>query len=232
MKKLHEYRKNVEIFLQGDGGARFFNFAYSIGAAIVIWGALFKILHLPGGNLLLAIGMGTEVLMFILNAFDRPARQPNWERIFPQLGASSVPAVSDADAESVSGAQEGSFSGTSTGSFSGTVGGGNGGGVVVVNGGGYTAPLQAGASENPVVPLELPSNPLPVESMTAAADKYVEQMDNIVEELATLKAETERMSRNIATLNAIYAGMIQAMSVTQPVAQAKPAASASTSAPE
>ena len=66
-------------------GQRFFNFAYSIGAAIVIWGALFKILHLPGGNVLLSIGMGTEVLMFILTAFDRPAKEYNWERVYPVL---------------------------------------------------------------------------------------------------------------------------------------------------
>ena len=54
---------------------RFFNFAYSIGAAVVIWGALFKILHLPWGNTLLTIGMGTEVLMFIITAFERPEKE-------------------------------------------------------------------------------------------------------------------------------------------------------------
>ncbi len=57
-----------------EGGQRLFNFAYSIGAAIVILGALFKIIHLPGGNTLLCIGMGTEVLMFIITAFDRPPK--------------------------------------------------------------------------------------------------------------------------------------------------------------
>ena len=64
---------------------RFFNFAYSIGAAIVIWGALFKILHLPMGNLLLTIGMGTEVLMFIITAFERPEKEYHWEDVFPIL---------------------------------------------------------------------------------------------------------------------------------------------------
>ncbi|MDE5929200.1 MAG: gliding motility protein GldL, partial [Muribaculaceae bacterium] len=59
----------------------------SIGAAIVIWGALFKILHLPGGNALLSIGMGTEVLMFVLTAFDRPPKEYDWEAVFPQLRA-------------------------------------------------------------------------------------------------------------------------------------------------
>ena len=73
-------------FLRGDTGQRFFNFAYSIGAAVVIWGALFKILHLPGGNTLLSIGMGTEVVMFLLTAFDRPEKTYKWEEVFPVLG--------------------------------------------------------------------------------------------------------------------------------------------------
>ncbi|MDE6176720.1 MAG: gliding motility protein GldL [Paramuribaculum sp.] len=85
MGKIKRYKNRIEKFLSGESGQRFFNFAYSIGAAIVIWGALFKILHLPGGNTLLSIGMGTEVLMFILTAFDRPAKEYHWEEVFPVL---------------------------------------------------------------------------------------------------------------------------------------------------
>lgn len=85
MGKYKRYKNGIERFLSGEKGQRFFNFAYSIGAAIVIWGALFKILHLPGGNTLLAIGMGTEVLMFVLTAFDRPSKEYKWEEVFPVL---------------------------------------------------------------------------------------------------------------------------------------------------
>ncbi len=53
-------------------GQTFLNYAYSWGAAIVILGALFKLTHLPGGNFMLFIGMGTEVVVFFLSAFDRP----------------------------------------------------------------------------------------------------------------------------------------------------------------
>ena len=74
MAKLRKYANVIERFLHGSAGQRFFNFAYSIGAAIVIWGALFKILHLPGGSTLLCVGMGTEIAMFILTAFDRPPK--------------------------------------------------------------------------------------------------------------------------------------------------------------
>lgn len=85
MTKLQTYKKGLSAFIGSEKGQRFFNFAYSIGAAVVIWGALFKILHLPGGNLLLSLGMGTEVLMFVLTAFDRPPRDYKWEEVFPAL---------------------------------------------------------------------------------------------------------------------------------------------------
>lgn len=87
MGKIKRYKNSIERFLSGESGQRFFNFAYSIGAAVVIWGALFKILHLPGGNTLLSIGMGTEVLMFILTAFDRPPKEYHWEEVFPVLSS-------------------------------------------------------------------------------------------------------------------------------------------------
>ena len=53
-------------------GQTFLNYAYSWGAAIVILGALFKLTHLKGGNLMLFLGMGTEAVVFFLAAFDRP----------------------------------------------------------------------------------------------------------------------------------------------------------------
>ena len=53
-------------------GQTFLNYAYSWGASIVILGALFKLTHLPGGNLMLFLGMGTEADVFFLAAFDRP----------------------------------------------------------------------------------------------------------------------------------------------------------------
>ena len=85
MGKIRKFGNGIERFLHGSKGQRFFNFAYSIGAAIVIWGALFKILHLPGGSTLLCIGMGTEIAMFILTAFDRPPKEYAWEEVFPVL---------------------------------------------------------------------------------------------------------------------------------------------------
>ncbi len=70
------YKKNIknrlEKFLQGEQGKRFINFAYSFGAAIVILGAMFNLLHFPFGNEIFFFGMITEVVVFILSAFDTP----------------------------------------------------------------------------------------------------------------------------------------------------------------
>lgn len=53
-------------------GQTFLNYAYSWGASVVILGALFKLTHLPGANVMLFLGMGTEVCVFFISAFDRP----------------------------------------------------------------------------------------------------------------------------------------------------------------
>ena len=53
-------------------GQTFLNYAYSWGASVVILGTLFKLTHLPGANIMLFAGMGTEVFVFFLSAFDRP----------------------------------------------------------------------------------------------------------------------------------------------------------------
>ena len=53
-------------------GQTFLNYAYSWGASIVILGTLFKLTHQPGANFFLFLGMGTEVFVFFISAFDRP----------------------------------------------------------------------------------------------------------------------------------------------------------------
>ena len=52
-------------------GQTFLNYAYSWGASIVIFGTLCKLTHLPGANFWLFLGMGTEVFVFFISAFDR-----------------------------------------------------------------------------------------------------------------------------------------------------------------
>ncbi|HBK87589.1 MAG: gliding motility protein GldL [Cyclobacteriaceae bacterium] len=58
---------------------------YGIGAAVVIVGALFKILHLPGANLMLMIGLSVEAGIFFLSAFEPKHEDPDWSKVYPEL---------------------------------------------------------------------------------------------------------------------------------------------------
>ena len=62
----------LQKWMDSVNGQTFLNYAYSWGAAIVILGTLFKLTHLPGANFFLFLGMGTEVFVFFISAFDRP----------------------------------------------------------------------------------------------------------------------------------------------------------------
>lgn len=87
-KKYRRYKNFVEKFLDSSSGQRFFNVVYSIGASIVILGALFKLLHWPFGNQMLTIGMITEAIVFFLSAFEKPPKEYKWEEVYPVLADS------------------------------------------------------------------------------------------------------------------------------------------------
>ena len=206
MGKYKRYKNSIEKFLSSDKGQRFFNFAYSIGAAIVIWGALFKILHLPGGSLLLSIGMGTEVLMFILSAFDTPPKTYHWEEVFPVLNSKNPEDRPE-------------FSGRK-----GTViigGNGKGGGS---NGGNYSDITPSDAKRAVGIPEGLNLSDADTQSLTdsiqkmsAAADQlsrmaelteatqqYLTQLSGIAEQMEQLRSATESLTAVSNTLLQSY----------------------------
>lgn len=178
MGKYKRYKNRIAVFLSGEKGQRFFNFAYSIGAAVVIWGALFKILHLPGGNALLSIGMGTEVLMFVLTAFDRPPKEYHWEEVFPVLASKNPddrPEFKGGGGSVVIGgnAVAGADGGAAvSGGGSVVVGGSAGGGVVYAGEGGVPD----------------------VENLSTVTEKYMEQLSAISEQMEKLKETTEALN--------------------------------------
>ncbi len=197
--RIKRYKRGIGGFLRSEKGQIFFNFAYSIGAAVVIWGALFKILHLPGGNTLLSVGMGTEVLMFVLSAFDRPPKEYHWEEVFPVLDSKDPedrPDFNGGGGSAVSGngtivinggagvqggeAQEGEAQHSQGGGVvigGGTVGGGVIGGVVSAEG-------QA--------------------SLSGATGDYAEQLSAITEEMRQLKESTRALNVVSETLLQSY----------------------------
>lgn len=203
MEKFRKYTNRIEEFLHSDAGQRFFNIAYSVGAAIVIWGALFKILHLPGGNTLLCIGMGTEIAMFLLTAFDRPPKEPNWEEIVPALKGEQG---SDGNGIQVAG-----------------------GGTLVVNGSGAGMKRSANALEGLTIVDDSGDDIThQVEMMNKAADnmtkatelaeatnRFVEAIEGISKQMSDLHEamstgstgyaeQMADLNRNLAGLNTIY----------------------------
>lgn len=83
--KYGHFKNRFERFLASENGRRAFNFAYSWGAAIVVAGVMFKHLHIRGADVMLAVGMSVEVVMFFISAFDYPAKDYRWEEVFPVL---------------------------------------------------------------------------------------------------------------------------------------------------
>lgn len=77
-------------FFHTKSGKTILNYAYSIGAAVVIAGALFKLMHWPFAKEMLIIGMGTEVLIFIISAFEPQSEthEYHWEKVYPELNES------------------------------------------------------------------------------------------------------------------------------------------------
>lgn len=73
-------------FLATKKGKRLMSMVYGIGASIVIVGALFKILHWPGANQMLMVGLLTEAAIFFISAFDKPHEEVDWTIVYPELG--------------------------------------------------------------------------------------------------------------------------------------------------
>ncbi|MFW6389151.1 MAG: gliding motility protein GldL [Marinilabiliaceae bacterium] len=72
-------------FVQSPAYKKFMGKVYGWGASLVLLGALFKIQHYPGAGLMLMIGMGTEVIIFFLSAFEPPHEMPDWSIVYPEL---------------------------------------------------------------------------------------------------------------------------------------------------
>ncbi len=85
MTRTKKFRKNLSLFLGSYRGKVIFNFFYGFGASLAILGTMFKLLHLDGANIALAIGLGTEVFIFALSAFEPPYRTYRWDNVFPVL---------------------------------------------------------------------------------------------------------------------------------------------------
>lgn len=72
MSKKKSFISRIQTFMDSPKGRTYTNYLYSWGAAIVILGTLFKLTHIEGADIMLFVGMGTEVIVFFFSAFERP----------------------------------------------------------------------------------------------------------------------------------------------------------------
>ena len=72
-------------FVQSPAYKKVMGKVYGFGAALVLGGALFKIQHYPGAGIMLLVGMGTEIVIFFLSAFEPPHEMPDWSLVYPEL---------------------------------------------------------------------------------------------------------------------------------------------------
>lgn len=177
LKKKIDFVVRLQHWMDSVPGQTFLNYAYSWGAAIVILGALFKLTHLPGGDVMLFLGMGTEVVVFFLSAFDRPFDKNEIGKELPadyetdeQIAAKMGLTDEEEDGVVIAGAA-GNVQGTTiigSGAVGNTqgpaiVGGGGGGGTVIIgNVGGSAMPegtniaAATTAPQTPREPLSIP----------------------------------------------------------------------------
>lgn len=95
----------VEI-MQSPAGKRATGVAYSLGASVVIVGALFKIMHWPGAGVMLTVGMATEAILFAIGIFDKPHKDYHWELVWPELDSEEEGAEASAHGVVAAGAAD------------------------------------------------------------------------------------------------------------------------------
>ena len=198
-------------------GQTFLNYAYSWGASIVILGTLFKLTHLPGANFFLFLGMGTEVFVFFLSAFDRPFdKTADGMELDVHAGAPNVSGGASVGGGTVivgggapvsGGSTPASGDGTPVVSGGTSVGGGTviiGGGAPVVSGGAPASGSVSLGGGAPVVDSEaiaaVSSSVISVSGGGVSAPSSLPQMTPELEEATAnyveeLKRLTEMLSR-------------------------------------
>lgn len=186
-------------------GQTFLNYAYSWGASVVILGTLFKLTHLPGANLMLFAGMGTEVFVFFLSAFDRPFDKTADGRDIPthiteeylETGKISY----QENGEGAVAQQPVVNSITTESSVSGAAVGGVSGGTVVVGqpiGDAHVEQSIGGVSQQSVAASTAwvggQQNVTP--EMAEAQSNYVDELKKLVETLEKVNEQSTRLTRD------------------------------------
>ena len=168
-------------------GQTFLNYAYSWGASIVILGTLFKLTHLPGANFFLFLGMGTEVFVFFLAAFDRP-----FDKTTDGMDLELHPGEEQPSTGAVVGGGTVIINGG--GVVGGVVGSGDEAarweGQPISFGGGGGAVVAGGGAPGAQVPADM------AEDLKDATSNYVDELNRLTEMLQKVSEQSERLTRD------------------------------------
>lgn len=200
---------HLQKWMDSVPGQTFLNYAYSWGASVVILGTLFKLTHLPGANIMLFAGMGTEVFVFFLSAFDRPFDKTQDGKELPtHIDDEEI----DNEEAEVEAAYEAGRNGESPAEAAAHVGAAVGGGGTIIIGGGS---IQGGAAVQSGVAgagIAADQDAAAVNVAAAAADfaanrevavqladaqaSYLEQLKNLTETLQKVSEQSVRLTRD------------------------------------
>lgn len=215
---------HLQKWMDSVPGQTFLNYAYSWGASIVILGTLFKLTHLPGANIMLFAGMGTEVFVFFISAFDRPFDKTQEGRNLPTHIDEEEIDREEAEAEAAYNAGvQGSviIGGGAAGPGAGVAGSGagvSGGGTIIIGGGAAsaaasaTAPASEGAAQTVAGGTQTVVSPEAAQTAAAAAElaanhevamqladaqaNYLDELKRLTETLQKVSDQSVRLTRD------------------------------------
>ena len=207
----------IQKWLRTKRGQTFLNYAYSWGASVVIAGALFKLTHIDGADIMLFLGMGTEVIVFFLAGFE-PQESMDAQELAEEVAENAaIAAQTNASlSEETVAALANAATGMANAPVGGTVivgGGVPNGGTIVINGGdsnetGKAAGTAGASSVSPVDAAQLAENisSAPVFSsaqfqgmapeMQEATRAYVEQLTDLTDTLKKVAEQSARLTRD------------------------------------
>ncbi|WP_440421845.1 T9SS inner membrane protein PorL/GldL [Prevotella merdae] len=195
---------HLQKWMDSVPGQTFLNYAYSWGASVVILGTLFKLTHLPGANIMLFAGMGTEVLVFFLSAFDRPFDKTQDGRDLPTHIDEEEIDHEEAEAEAEYNARHNGAT---------TQGGVAVGGTIIIGGAasdgggvsqstdaanaqqGITA-IDTGATVSVQAAAQMAAGQETAAQLADAQAAYLEQLKNLTETLQKVSEQSVRLTRD------------------------------------
>ena len=200
----------LQKWMDSVAGQTFLNYAYSWGASIVILGTLFKLTHLPGANLFLFLGMGTEVFVFFISAFDRPFDKTtegmDLDIHMADEDGSETPAVVGSAVQGAGVAGGGTIViNGGGGSIGGVVGNGDeaarwegnaGDNISFAGGGGVIGGGVVGGVVGGSVAPQQPEAPGMGEELKEATSNYIDELNRLTEMLSEVSAQSQRLTRD------------------------------------